>query len=459
MAAADVDLAIIGGGFSGIASALALQRQHTSGATWRIAIIDPNPTLPAGTAFAGARAEHLLNVRASQMSLFVDHPSDFCDYWEREADETLKVSCAELFAPRALYARYLAHRLAQARAAGAEITHRPTRVTAMARAKDDDADRSHWLIQTESGPIRSRFVVLATGARQNEVMLGHPRVFQGPWQLQKLPPDPVQQTALVIGGGLTAIDALQSLIQLQWRGKILLMAPRAKLSEHHVDHHVAIWSLPADFLSQCADPGAALRAVRAQLRQARQQQGDWRSVINALRPITSVIFGAWSPAQRAQFLRHVASVWNRHRHRAPPSSAAFVAKLLAEGQLKIQAGRVQKLAASQHFVQAEIRSGAQEHTILCNLVIDARGGCYRTTPLLQHLADAGFLQLSDTGFGVVADADGLVGVDLYALGANCFGERLETTAVPELRVQAQVIAQRIAGALDETASLGGVNKD
>lgn len=453
MAPADVDLAIIGGGFSGIASALALQRQHTSGANWRIAIIDPNPTLPAGTAFAGARAEHLLNVRASQMSLYVDHPSDFCDYWEREADESPSGSSAELFAPRALYARYLAHRLAQARAAGAKITHHPTRVTAMARVRSEDTDRSLWLIQTELAPIRSRFVVLATGARQNDGMLGHARVFQGPWQLRQLPPDPVQQTALIVGGGLTAIDALQSLVQLQWRGKIILVAPRAKLSEHHVDHHVATWSLPADFLSQCADPHAALRAVRAQLRQASQQQGDWRSVINALRPLTSAIFSAWSSAQRAQFLRHLAGIWNRHRHRAPPSSAAFVAELLARGQLKIQAGRVKKLGASHNFVQAEIRSGTQEQSILCNLVIDARGGCYRTTPLLQDLADAGFLQLSETGFGVVADADGLVGVDLYALGANCFGERLETTAVPELRVQAEVIAQRIAGALDEIASL------
>lgn len=442
MSGAEFDLAIVGGGFSGLACALALQRS-TPKANWRMVIIDPNATLPAGTAFAGARPEHLLNVRASQMSMFADLPTDFCEFWQ--GDENLGADCGERFAPRAVYARYLAQRLAQARRDGAAITHHQAHVTSMTRSSGGAA--SNWVIQTEQSAIRSRYVVLATGACQTDGLLGHPRVFQGPWHLQQLPPDPVQQTALIVGGGLTAIDALQSLVQLQWRGKILLVAPRAQLSEHHVDHHVGIWSLPSNFVDQCADPSSALRAVRAQLALAHQQGGDWRSVINALRPITSAIFAAWSTAQRAQFLRHLGSIWNRHRHRAPPSSAELISALLAKGQLRLLAGRVKNLGASHQFVQAEVRSASAVQTILCNLVIDARGGCYRTTPLLRQLADDGCLQLSETGFGVIADDSGLVGTDLYALGANCFGERLETTAVPELRVQAQQIAQGIAAEL------------
>lgn len=448
MGSPDYEIAMIGGGFSGIACALALfqlQSTHPT-ANSRMVIIDPGATLPAGTPFAGARPEHLLNVRASQMSMYVDHPNDFCDFWEADATESLSSSCADLFAPRVLYARYLAQRLAEARALGADISHHTAHVTGMMRQETPNAE-SCWLIETEQTTIRSRFVVLATGACQSDGLLGHARVFQGPWQLRHLPPDPVQQLALIVGGGLSAVDTLQSLVHLGWRGNILLVAPRAALSEHHVDQHVAIWQLPTEFLSQCKDPGAAFRAVRAQLRQARHQQADWRSVINALRPMTSAIFGAWTAPQRAQFLRHLSGLWNRHRHRAPPSSGAFVAELLASGQLKIQAGRVKRLAAHGHIVQADIRSGGQEQSILCNLVIDARGGCYRTAPLLARLAQDGLLQLSETGFGVLADDDGLAGEALYALGANCFGERLETTAVPELRVQAQRIAEHIAIAL------------
>ena len=404
-------------------------------------MIDPSPTLPAGTAFAAARDEHLLNVRASQMSLYAEQPDDFCEFWESDAGAS-RGSFAELFAPRALYARYLAARLAQARAEGAHIEHLQALVC------DLSHDSERWRVATEHRQIHTDFVVLATGARQAACLLKHERVCQ-PWTITSLPADRAQELALIVGGGLSAIDALQTLNQLAWRGKIMLVTPQALLSANHVELHVANWPLPDTFLSECVDPRATLRAVRAQLCLAEKQQSDWRSVINALRPITSTIFQRWSAAQRAQFLRHLARVWNRHRHRAPPRTEQFVGALLASGRLQIQAGRVQKLLASDDAVLAEISSGSDLHTLRCNLVIDARGSSYRTAPLLARLADAAQARLSETGFGLCTDAVGLAGKNLYALGATCFGERLETTAVPELRVQAHVIARQIVASLEQ----------
>ncbi|HEY8189069.1 MAG TPA: hypothetical protein VIF12_00175, partial [Micavibrio sp.] len=76
-------------------------------------------------------------------------------------------------------------------------------------------------------------------------------------------------------------------------------------------------------------------------------------------------------------------------------------------------------------------------------VINCTGPDYRRmiagNPALASLSSQGFVKPGPLGLGIATpDAPGL-----YAIGTILLGEKLETTAVPELRVQAAEIAQRI----------------
>ena len=450
------DVAIVGAGFAGIACASALVRRNPA---LNIVLLDPAAQLPAGLPFAGARPEHLLNVRADQMSLDSAQPLHFCDYLGKhdraQYGDLGSVAIGEVFAPRALYCDYVRAVFKQAQhdaaAAGGQVKQVRVQVGEITRVNqhylifgkpgDDDADD---VVQ-----IGAPHVILALGAGEYKSMIKHPLWHVGPWRLNELPAHTPGDTALIIGSGLTGIDSAQTLHRLGWRGAIKMLSPNARLPAANFERALAIWQLAPDFVQHCQTPRQFLQALRAELARARAVGIDWRAVLNALRSITTEIFLAWTPRQRTSVLRRAGSLWGMHRHRMPPSVAALIHALQFSGKLSLVSGRfidvtVCTASALQVRVSAGVGGGA-ESTQDYALVIDARGPNYRTAdwPVVTKLINAGLLKASLTGFGLLVDVDGRAGQQIYALGVLTYGERLETMAVPEIRQQAERIAELI----------------
>src|SRR6187551_2821394 len=67
-------VAIVGGGFSGVALATELLR---TGDGQRVTLLESGPRLGRGVAYDTADPAHLLNTRAERMSLFGTDPKDF----------------------------------------------------------------------------------------------------------------------------------------------------------------------------------------------------------------------------------------------------------------------------------------------------------------------------------------------------------------------------------------------
>jgi hypothetical protein len=59
--------------------------------------------------------------------------------------------------------------------------------------------------------------------------------------------------------------------------------------------------------------------------------GDWRSVIDGVRPFTQRLWQTLPPASRPRFLRHARAWWNVHRHRMAPEIEMRLAGLIAQG--------------------------------------------------------------------------------------------------------------------------------
>lgn len=97
---------IIGGGASGVLLAAHLLRNGTTPAL--VSIVEQRSELGAGIAYGTKDPDHLLNVRAANMSAFSDEPEHFFQWlrknvpWSGDA-----VPEASSFAPRRVYREYL----------------------------------------------------------------------------------------------------------------------------------------------------------------------------------------------------------------------------------------------------------------------------------------------------------------------------------------------------------------
>ena len=451
------DVAIVGAGFAGIACVIALVRRNPA---LNIVLLDPAAELPAGLPFAGARPEHLLNVRADQMSLDCAQPLHFCDYLARLWGES-SAALREVFAPRAVYADYLRVHFIQAQQAAAPGNGQVTHISA--KVRQIQHSEGGYAIFTSASDARNPLqlqalqVILALGAGHFTALIEHPRWHLGPWHLTKLPVHSSSDTALIIGSGLTGVDSAQTLQQLGWRGAIKMLSPNARLPAAHAAHALPTWILADNFVEQVRTPRLFLRALRAEMVRARALGIDWRPVVNALRPITTQIFSSWTPVERIKMLKRGSSLWRSHRNRMPPLAAHVMEALEISGQLSRVYGRFTAVRANSDSallistsVHANADANALQNMDEYALVIDARGPNYRCqeSPLAQALINNGLIKTSATGFGLDADIDGRVGDQIYTLGALAFGERLETTAVPEIRQQAERIAELIVTRLN-----------
>ena len=93
-------VAIVGGGFSGVAVAAELLR---SGGGQRITLLESGPRFGRGIAYGTTDSAHLLNTRAERMSLFASDPTHFVHWNRARGCETEPTD----FVARSIYGNYL----------------------------------------------------------------------------------------------------------------------------------------------------------------------------------------------------------------------------------------------------------------------------------------------------------------------------------------------------------------
>jgi uncharacterized NAD(P)/FAD-binding protein YdhS len=139
-----------------------------------------------------------------------------------------------------------------------------------------------------------------------------------------------------------------------------------------------------------------------------------------------------------------------------PEAAKTIALLLADGTLRMIAGRTQPLEAIAGGIRVPIALRGRDETIAIDAqrVINCSGPEHdvsaRTNPLLRSLLASGALVPNPLRIGARIAGDGaLIGSDgqpserLFALGPVRYGTLIETTAIPEIREQVQSLAQRL----------------
>lgn len=253
------------------------------------------------------------------------------------------------------------------------------------------------------------------------------------WRLAggRLPVDS-NDPVLIVGTGLTAIDAIASCRLDGFTGPVLALSPRGRWPAMHEDPVTPYKNADA-LIASLKDKATALHYFRAMRKHT--EANNWRSVIDSVRPHVTGLWQKLPEKEKARFMRHLWSLWNIHRHRIAPEAADIVKNV------SIIAARVTGTSEDGTVILRH-RGGAID-TFKAFRVINCTGPSYRTmvrdNPLLSSLMSQDFLEPGPLGLGVASPTH----AKLHVIGTPLLGERLETTAVPELRAQAAAIAAKI----------------
>jgi uncharacterized NAD(P)/FAD-binding protein YdhS len=444
-------IAVVGAGFTGTITALHLLRTLPPGRP--VLLCERSQDFARGTAYGTEHSDHLLNVRAANMSAFAEQPDSF-ETWLRGCafDDTHRVRDTEVgtFVSRSLYGRYL-----NAMLDGAKAGRAGTARLRLAREEVVDVVRvpgGSWRLTFASGSSPAvAGVVLAIGnlpPRNCDTALYRSDAW-APKTLEGLRPD---QPVMVIGTGLTAMDLVVALHASGFPGPVIALSRRGLLPREHAPS--AGWPRPKFSPAERASLLALLCRVRREIATAAAQGVDWRGVIDSMRPDTAALWRGLPERDRARFLRHVRPFWDVHRHRLAPPAASQIQALRDRGYLQTIRGRFlgAEEDAAGGFARFK-RRGLPPERIAVQRIINATGvesASHCDDRLLKSLLARGLVRLDAMGLGVdvtdafqVVDSEGRAAANFWALGPVVRGVFWECTAVPDIRVQASRLAAEV----------------
>ena len=446
-------VAIIGGGAAAVALLSELVERasaplhldwYTGGA--------PHPG--RGIAYGTESSRHLLNVRAATMGMFSPRPRGFLDFAQRADPQAAGTD----FLPRRLYGDYLedeaARALAQSRGRGVDVRVVPFAADAVVPETDGVT-----VVQGERAS-RADAAVLAVGALPvrplagvDAQLLGDGRYVIDPWSLlARAQPGPAPREVALVGLGLTAVDVLLELADRWPNARFTAVSRHGRLPATHLP----VSTVPDDDGGALVDAMHDAPEVRRWLRLLREAIAageDWRVVIDSLRPSTADLWDALSAPQRARFLRHARWAWERARHRMPPQVGQQVLALEAAGRLQRVCGRVTGARPAHGRVQLDMCHAGISTPLSTDLAIQTIGldTDVRNTahPLMRQLVTNGHVTPDPFGLGCQATLDGRLCRDgmpwprLFGIGSLLRGARWESVAMPEIRLQARMLAGQL----------------
>lgn len=433
-------VAVIGGGAAGVLTVTALLGTPVRD----VALIDPVPG--RGLAYGPAEPWHLLNSPARAMSAHHGDPAHFLE-WCQATDPSVGPGD---YVSRRTYGEYLSETLGVEQAAAlGRLTLVRDRAVGVRPHRDGG-----MLVRTDTGELRADHVVLAVGqgpARRLGVAAsveGDSRYLADPWAPGGLDALPRDAPVLLLGSGLTAIDVLLSLAERGASGPVTAVSRHGLLPREHTRGAAeAVGAVTAP------EPSPSLAALARRVRKLAASVADWRAAVDLVRPHVDEYWRGLSDAGRDRFTRHLARYWEIHRHRMAPSVAEKVARMREDGRFAVRSGGVDAIEPAEDGLAVTIggRTGLFGAVVNCT----GRDRLTRTgDPLLTGLLADGLALPGPGGHGLhvdaagaVRDASGRANPALWTVGPPRYGYLWETTAVPEIRAQAAVLAERLgAGA-------------
>lgn len=447
-------ITIIGGGASGTLLAVNLIRQAGDQAL-EINIVEKGERFGRGVAYSTVKEFHLLNVPAAKMGAFPDDIEHF-HRWLAEKNHDYAPND---FAPRRIYGEYLRGLFRETLA-----NKKPNVAVNLCDdeaidASFDNANKVRASLSSGENVFSDK-IVLAFGnflpphpKSASQSFIHAEKYFQNPWRsdiTEKIAPT---DDVFIIGTGLTMADVVMSLYHNGHAGKITGFSTRGLLPAVH--RLGFVYPSFADELKSQTRITDLLKIVRRHIKTAESNGSDWRAVIDSLRPQTQEIWQTLPEAEKRYFMQHLSRYWNVARHRVPPECAAVLNEMQQTNQLQIEKGRLRNIEANANgkFEITFSASGAETRRSADAVIncIGSESNFNRVeSPLVKNLIKKGLIRTDRLQMGIDAapdgrtiDRDGAISDNILTFGTALKGVLWESTAMPEIRAQANKLARSL----------------
>lgn len=427
-----------------------------------ITVVERDASFGPGLAYNGTHEDyHLLNTTPNRMNISSSNQNDFFiwvnenrEEWSRDFPNYQKLTMDSFF-PRKLYGMYLEEKFDDAvgflRNKGASVR----KITGEAVARRQESSLEYVDIQLNDGSfesVQADKVVLAIGnppPKPIESLASHPHYINNIWESGSIANIPTDAEVVVIGLGLSAIDALRTLKEKKHSGPIEIISRGSTLPKKYVvDEYVYKRTVFTNEAVEGLNPPTAkayYELLQAEIFAAEKEGRTINNVIDSLkdyndkdreeRDITSSSFASYwtklSDEEKVDWNRNYGGWFNKLLFRVAPSSYDEIASLLETGQAQLTA--------------RDIRADSFEPK-LDAYYINCTGPHVRQNVFTAHLIDAGIAEIHPAGGLRATEILRLKAAttsNYYGIGPLFWGERFETVSVYSIARQAEIIASNI----------------
>jgi uncharacterized NAD(P)/FAD-binding protein YdhS len=437
------EIVIVGDGFAAAIMLIHLLRKEVPATA--ITLIGPG-AIGKGNAYSCTSQSYRLNVREDLLITFSDDPLHFSRWAQNHIHDPNAKTEVGNFYRRNDFGSYVSE-LVSHELGARQMHHIAARVRKIFRKGND------WSLSLDNhDELIAKQLIIATGnappiwpcdvnTKFASPAWIHTHLVENPWTGEYLQDIRADEDIILLGGGLTALDAINALAEQGHRGMIYVISPRKIFPPVQ-----ASWQrLKEPNWPKKLSPRDLIRFMRAYLPSADAASSEWQCAWEELRVNLNTIWQQFSAAQRLILLQRVGWIWSLYRFRAAPQTIASYEQLREKNQIHFIFGRAKQINCAEPYIRVLLDNGGElagERIINCTGV--------GVDPLLSNLISSQLaipdaLQQSiaiDTNFRVL-DSNHQPWENLWLIGPATMGSLGDVVAASAITKQAEQLAEQI----------------
>ncbi|MCD0488799.1 FAD/NAD(P)-binding protein [Pedobacter sp. MC2016-14] len=460
-----LNLVIIGGGFCGALTAIHLLKEQD--VSINIHLVHKGSAIGKGVAYDPYHSSLLLNVPNGRMSAFAEIPEHYTDWLKRNGDDCNEepADLSAQFSTRREYGNYI--NALWLDALQQIPSSKSVKIYDAYAMQVCEAEHGFEVHLSGTSSLSADVVILATGNQLPGIPNGIDTALQqskyyfgNPWDEACITEFKEDEDLLIIGNGLTMADTVLTLVDAGFKATIHTVSPRGyqlKPSKEDKEPYLSL-----DIPSLLKDKDNLLTLLNAFNKHRKIADGLSQSIyqgIDAVRPHAQKIWNSFDDQEKQQFIKRINSVWSSSRHRLPLQTYFTLEKYQHHKKLITHKGFIVNTKEEAGVVTATLNCNGKTEQLNVQRIINCTGPNTdikkQSGTLLFNMEKAGLICRGPHHIGIktsaddhcVISADGNVKENLFVIGSNLKGSLWESTAVPELRLQAQKLAERILSSL------------
>jgi uncharacterized NAD(P)/FAD-binding protein YdhS len=391
-----------------------------------------------GAGFSDFNDSYILNVPVKKMSAFENNSDDFLDFLKKNYPAIYDENGAEGYVPRNIYGQYLKNLRDNFFQLANDLQIEYQFIEKQVIDIEDgfkiitDVD----IIDADEVVISSSFVQSKLNYFDSDEKFISPLWSKNSKKFHQKNDFKSDDKICIIGTGLSAVDVLVGLKVKNFSGKIFAISRRGNFPKPHFSQqNTTIKQEKIDFISD-TDAKLGILNISLKFREylRNNKNYDLRHLIDSIRHKTKDLWRNLDEKNKKIFLKKILPYWNIFRHRVPNSSLEIINEMIKNHNLKIIKSSVKSISKNGDKFVIETFNKAIE----CDYLVNCLGFDYdiKNYSLIESMVQKNLLK-KDL---ILVQSNNS---KIHLVGGLNIGRDFEITAVPDIRSDADLVAQKI----------------